>query len=239
MKTDQDITELNTNFEKSGPDTILKWANEHYGKGVAMSTGFGASGIVLMHQISLIDPGIPVFYLDTDLLFDETYKLIGQLEARLGLSLIRVNTAVSLEEQSRLYGDKLWETQPDKCCYIRKVLPLRSFLDDKKAWITGIRRDQSASRKHTPLFQWENELEVLKISPLAGWTEEEVWSYIRINDLPYNELHDNGYPSIGCWPCTRAVAESDDLRAGRWTGTSKTECGIHKITVSDDPGTDS
>lgn len=224
---DKKIVKLNKLFESSGPERILEWATEQYGDDVVLSTGFGSSGIVLMHQLSLIKPGATAFYLDTDLLFEETYELIERIRERLNLRLVKVQTPVSVEEQSRQYGDKLWENRPDLCCYIRKVLPLRKFLKDKKAWITGIRRDQSESRSNIELFQHDEAFDVLKINPLASWSEDEVWNYIHINELPYNELHDKGYPSIGCWPCTRAVNEGEDLRAGRWSGKMKTECGIH------------
>lgn len=226
--SETEIRRLNALFEGSGPDRILEWVMDRYGNDAVLSSGFGASGMVLMHQLSLVRPGSIAFYLDTDLLFKETYELIDRIEERMDLQLIRVRTPVSLDEQAREYGERLWKSRPDMCCHIRKVLPLRSFLEDKRAWITGIRRDQSESRRDTPHFQWEEEFEVLKVNPVATWSEEEIWSYIHINELPYNELHDKGYPSIGCWPCTRAVRDGEDLRAGRWDGMAKTECGIHR-----------
>lgn len=227
MISGSEIEKLNNSFEGTSPARIMKWATDTYGEDAVLSTGFGASGIVLMHQLSLVKPGATAFYLDTDLLFGETYDLIDRIRERMDIRLLRVRTNVSLEEQAREHGEKLWESRPDLCCHIRKVLPLQNFLMDKKAWFTGIRRDQSPTRKNTPVLQWDENLEVIKVSPLATWTEDEVWSYIRINELPYNELHDKGYPSIGCWPCTRAVKEGEDLRAGRWSDISKTECGIH------------
>ncbi len=224
---EDEINKLNKLFEKAGPDKILRWTVDTYGDGAVLSTGFGASGIVLMHQFSLIKPGATAFYLDTDLLFGETYTLIDHIRERMNLNLVRVRPELTLEEQAEKHGDRLWESRPDQCCYIRKVLPLQRFLSDKNAWITGIRRDQSETRKDTALFEYNDELKVLKINPLATWSEDEVWSYIQINDLPYNELHDKGYPSIGCRPCTRAVGDGEDLRAGRWSDSMKTECGIH------------
>lgn len=218
---------LNTLFEKAGPDKILRWVVDTYGDSAVLSTGFGASGIVLMHQLSLVKPGGIAFYLDTDLLFEETYELIDRIRERMDLQLVQVRPDLTVEEQAAEYGEKLWETRPDQCCYLRKVLPLQKFLADKSAWITGIRRDQSETRRETKIFEFDQDFRVLKVNPLASWSEEEVWSYIRINDLPYNELHDKGYPSIGCRPCTRPVSDGEDLRAGRWAGTMKTECGIH------------
>ncbi len=226
--SDINIDKLNQLFENSDAGTVLHWTIKEYKQDLAMSTGFGVSGIVLMHHISLIDPRTNIFYLDTGLLFDETYKLIDQLEEQLGIHLTRVRTDVPLDEQARLYGEKLWETDPDTCCHIRKVLPLQRYLKDKKAWVTGIRRDQSASRRNTPVFQWNESNQVVKINPLAGWTEEEVWSYVKRHSLPYNELHERGYTSIGCFPCTRPAKQGGDLRSGRWAGTMKTECGLHR-----------
>ncbi|MDI6402021.1 phosphoadenylyl-sulfate reductase [Balneolaceae bacterium ANBcel3] len=222
------LDQLNRDFEKSAPDQILRKGHELFGEKMVLSTGFGASGVVLMHQLSLVTPGATVFFLDTGLLFDETYELIGRIEQRMNVRFERVLPELSLEEQAAEHGEKLWETQPDLCCEIRKVRPLKAFLSDKEAWITAIRRDQSPTRKDTPVFQKDSHLGVIKISPLATWTEEDIWTYIRLNELPYNPLHDQGYPSIGCFPCTRPVQDGEDIRAGRWAGSSKTECGIHK-----------
>lgn len=143
---------------------------------------------------------------------------------------MRVSTDLSLEEQTEQYDDELWKKDPDTCCHIRKVLPLRNFLSDKKAWISGVRRSQSETRKQTQTVEWDPENEVIKINPLATWTSEDVWDYIHINELPYNPLHDEGYPSIGCIPCTQPVHNGEDERAGRWRGSDKMECGIHSPT---------
>lgn len=224
INTDQ----LNRYFDPYDTGAVLRWATEEYDQHLAISTNFGVSGVVIMHHISKISPGTTIFYLDTGLMFDETLDLAEKLEEHLGIYLTRITTSVSLEEQSRLYGEKLWESDPDMCCYIRKVMPLQQYLEDKKAWVTGIRRDQSATRGTTPIFQWNESNQVLKINPLAYWTEEQVWSYIKEHGLPYNELHDRDYSSIGCRPCTRPVQQGGDLRSGRWVGTMKTECGLHQ-----------
>jgi phosphoadenosine phosphosulfate reductase len=224
---DRLISILNEEYEGSDPSRILEWTVDTFSDDAVLSTGFGASGIVLMHQLSIVRPGAPVFYLDTDLLFDETNELIDRIRERMDIRLIRVRPEYTLDQQAAEFGEKLWESRPDQCCHIRKVLPLKNFLKDKKAWMTAIRRDQSATRKDTPIFQLDEWLDVLKVCPLAGWSEDEIWSYLHVNRLPYNELHDRGYPSIGCWPCTRPAATNGDLRAGRWSGTAKTECGLH------------
>jgi len=218
---------LNHNYKNAGPDTILKWAAQNFGHNVAMGTGFGPSGLFLLHQIYLNDLDIPVFYLDTDLLFGETYKLRDTLSEKFNIHFQRVSPDVSLEEQAEEYLPELWRANPNKCCLIRKVLPLKNYLRDKRAWITGVRRQQADTRNMTRIFEWDPLNEVLKINPLAEWTTKDVWSYIHINELPYNPLHDFGFPSIGCVPCTDEVKPGEHERAGRWRSTDKIECGIH------------
>lgn len=226
--TEDDFAALNARFASQSPRAILKWAVETFGDGVVMGTGFGASGVVLMDLLSRVRPGATVFYLDTDLLFAETYELRDRLAARFDLNIVRVHSGVSLDEQAEAHGDALWNRDPDRCCFIRKVKPLRDYLADKSAWITAIRRDQSLPRADTEYVEWSTANEVVKINPLADWTEDDIWSYINLQDLPYNPLHEEGYPSIGCIPCTERVnGDTNDQRAGRWVGTSKTECGLH------------
>jgi phosphoadenosine phosphosulfate reductase len=180
-----------------------------------------------MHMVSQIRPETVTFYLDTDLLFPETYALRDELARRLGVRFERVPGSLPLEVQAAKYGEELWKRDPDLCCYVRKVVPQRQYLSQHRAWITGIRRDQTAFRANAGLVEWDTTNKMVKLNPLAAWTSEQVWNYIREHDLPYNALHDRGYPSIGCRPCTRAVAPGEDPRAGRWSGTKKTECGIH------------
>jgi phosphoadenosine phosphosulfate reductase len=219
--------ELNTLFENYSTDEILEYVYKEFGDDVAMSTGFGPSGLVLMHKLSLLKPGASVFYLDTDLLFGETYTLIGQLKKTLNLEFVRVRSHMSLEQQAVSYGKDLWVNNADRCCFIRKVLPLKAFLHDKKAWISGVRRDQSSTRKQADIISWNEQYGAYKVNPLAKWTEDEVWDYIRYHQIPYNELHDKDYPSIGCVPCTKPIESGQNIRSGRWAGTNKTECGIH------------
>ncbi len=218
--------DINRYFAARPPQELLQSARETFGEGVVLATGFGLSGIVLMHMVSQLQPGIPVFYLQTDLLFAETLALRDKLTAQLGINFVEVHCGLSLAEQSRQYGEALWERTPDKCCHLRKVVPLRRYLADKQAWITGIRRDQSPTRANIPLVGWDAANQLVKLNPLAGWTRQQVWQYIFAHHLPYNILHDRGYPSIGCEPCTQPAA-GDDERAGRWAGREKTECGIH------------
>jgi phosphoadenosine phosphosulfate reductase len=221
------INQLNLQFENMHPDEILRWSFDKFDTDAALGTGFGPSGIFLIHRIYQLGLGIPVFYLDTSLLFEETYELRDQLEDLFDLSIIRITPDLSLENQADQHGEKLWEKNPDLCCHIRKVAPLRKYLKNKKGWITGLRRSQSPTRSETPVLQVDPVNEVLKISPLVTWKDDEIWDYIREHELPYNPLHDDGYPSLGCIPCTSPVGEGEDSRNGRWRGTGKLECGIH------------
>ena len=152
---------------------------------------------------------------------------------KLGIRFERIHSGISLPAQAVRHGDKLWESDPDTCCLMRKVIPQRQFLAKQDAWITGIRRDQTAFRANTGLVEWDYANKMVKLNPLAAWTSDQVWEYIKERDLPYNPLHDYGYPSIGCWTCTKAVEPGDDPRSGRWSGKSKTECGIHLPSVKD------
>lgn len=214
-------------LEKRSPSEILEWAFGEFGDEVALATGFGPSGTVLLHLVSRIRSKTTVFYLDTDFLFPETYRLRDELRERLGLTFTRVATDISPREQERQYGPALWQSEPDRCCDLRKVQPLREFLATQSAWITGIRRDQSPLRRRIEIVDWDDVNQVVKICPLATWTADDVWAYLRMHELPYNPLHDLGYPSLGCTHCTRPVQFGEDERAGRWAGRDKTECGIH------------
>lgn len=225
--TVNELKQVNTELEDSSPELVLRWGFENYTPNIVQATGFGPEGVVLMHMVSEIRPETKVFYLDTDLLFSETYALRDELIRRLGVRFERVPASLSLNEQAARYEDALWKSDPDSCCYLRKVAPQREHLSRYRAWITAIRRDQTLFRANAGLVEWDAANKMVKLNPLATWTSEQVWDYIRAYDLPYNPLHDQGYPSIGCQPCTRAVAAGEDPRAGRWAGTQKTECGIH------------
>jgi phosphoadenosine phosphosulfate reductase len=173
-----------------------------------------------------LDADARFFYLDTDVLFPETYETKGRLEQRYGINFHRYSS-ITLEQQKGLYGDELWSSDPDSCCGIRKVEPMRSALAAVDLWVSGIRRSDSQTRAGAPKFGWDKRFGLWKLNPLADWSEEEVWSYIHKHDIPYNSLHDQGYPSIGCTHCTRKPAAGEDARAGRWAGMDKTECGLH------------
>jgi phosphoadenosine phosphosulfate reductase len=208
-------------------ERVLAWAVSEFGRGLALATGFGPQSIVLMHALSRIDPGVTVFYLDTGLLFRETYELRDRLARRLGLELVRVEPELSVAEQGARHGPALWSRDPDRCCELRKVRPLEAFLRERSAWITGIRRSQTAARARAGVVEWDARHGLVKINPVVHWSDERVRSYLERHDLPVNPLHAQGYPSIGCEPCTRPVRPGEDPRAGRWAGHAKTECGIH------------
>ena len=220
------LEKLAEEFENAGPTEILSWASETYGDKLAVVTSFQPTGIVTLHMLQSIAPRTPVLTLDTGLLFPETQDLIDALEQRFDLDLRRIKPRQTPKQQARDYGDRLWERNPDRCCHIRKTIPLRDALVGFDAWITGLRRDQSALRSNTPVLS-RNSSGLDKIAPFANWSEAEVWGYIHDHDLPYNPLHDMNYPSIGCWTCTKAISSADDRRSGRWANRSKTECGIH------------
>ena len=221
------IQTLAEQFETASPFEILSWASDTFGDRLAIVTSFQVTGVVTLHMMQRIAPGRPVLTLDTGLLFPETHDLMDKLEARFGLDLRRIKPRQTTTQQARDYGDRLWERNPDRCCHIRKTIPLRDALAGFDAWVAGLRRDQSPSRADTPVISRDARNGLIKIAPFATWTEAQVWAYIREHDLPYNQLHEQGYPSIGCWTCTKAADEDDDRRSGRWSRRGKTECGIH------------
>jgi len=214
--------------ESWGAEEVLDWALHRFDGQIATASGFGPEGLVLIEMAARLRPDIRVFTLDTGLLFPETYELMRQIESRYGIEIERVKPALTVEEQEREHGPALWLPTPDRCCYMRKVEPLRAKLSTLGAWIAAIRRDQTPDRAHAQKIEWDTKFGLVKINPLADWTSDMVWDYIRENEIPYNPLHDEGYPSIGCEPCTRRVAPGDDPRSGRWAGFAKTECGLHQ-----------
>jgi phosphoadenosine phosphosulfate reductase len=226
--TGKDCQVLSYEFETASPEAVLRWAIEEFAPDVALATGFGAEGCVLVAMLSAINPDTRIFYLDTDLLFPETYALRDQLETRYGVRFERRAASLSVGDQAAEYGDRLWEREPDLCCRLRKVEPLREMLKGMRAWVTAIRRDQSAARASISVVERDEKFGLIKLNPLAKWSARDVWNYIAKHDVPYNTLHDHGYPSIGCVPCTTPVQIGETPRAGRWRGTTKRECGIHE-----------
>jgi phosphoadenosine phosphosulfate reductase len=207
---------------------VLKWAYQEYGKEIVYACSFGAEGIVLIDLIAKIEQDAKIVFLDTGLHFPETYELIEEIKLRYpNFQIDCVRPKISLEEQAKWYGDELWKDHPNLCCYLRKIMPLQEALSGAKAWISGLRREQSLSRSKTEYINKDEKFKKVKICPLIHWTWEEVWMYIKFHGLPYNPLHDRGYPSIGCACCTTAASANGDLRSGRWAVKNKTECGLH------------
>jgi phosphoadenosine phosphosulfate reductase len=215
-------------MEGWSPQEILTWAIDTYRPHLILACSFGGpSGMALLDMTMRLAPDTPVFYLDTGFLFPETYRLAETAAARYGVTPIAVRPALGVYEQAAQYGEALWTRDPDRCCELRKVLPQREVLKGFDAWISGLRRDQAETRRTTPVVQWDQKFGLVKINPLATWDEQSIWRYITAHDVPYNPLHDQGYPSIGCTHCTRPVVPGEDARAGRWSGFTKTECGLH------------
>lgn len=226
--TEADLARISEELDGAGAEAALRWAKNAFGDEIALACSFGgASGMVLVDLCAQLDLHPEIFYLDTDVLFPETYALVDEVSRRYGVTPVGYKSKLTLVEQADKYGPELWAHDPDRCCYLRKVEPNERALVGKKAWFSGIRRDQSATRRTVPIVEWDTAFDLVKISPLATWSEDEVWSYIREHNVPYNPLNDDGYPSIGCIPCTRRVLPGEDRRAGRWAGFDKTECGIH------------
>jgi phosphoadenosine phosphosulfate reductase len=213
-------------FERMAAEDLLLWAYEEYGRKLCLTCSWQKQSSALVHMVSELDLPLDVIELDTHLFFRETYETRDSLVERYGLNLIRPEI-ITVAEQHKQEGPNLWERDPDRCCHIRKVEPLLQALQPYDAWVSGIRRDQSPSRVGTPKLQWSDRYGVWKVHPLADWDEKRVWAYIEVNEIPYNPLHDVGYRSIGCIPCTRPIAPDEEERAGRWAGSDKLECGIH------------
>jgi len=214
-------------LEDASPEEILR---EAVGKfpSLTFACSFGAEDVVLVDMLQRISPKTDIFYLDTSFHFKETYETRDRMIAHYGMSFVKVDPKLTTEEQAEQIGPELWKTDANQCCNIRKVEPLTRILTQYDAWITGIRRDQAPTRANAKKVEYDTKFGLMKFNPLASWTNEDVWNYIRTNDVIYNPLHDQNYPSIGCEQCTRKVMPGEDPRAGRWSGQEKTECGLHK-----------
>lgn len=221
------IEAIATRLDDASPEETLRWAFEEFGERVAIATGFGAEGMALIHMAVEVNPRPNIFFLDTGFLFAETYELRRRIEDRYKIEIRAVRTAITPESQEEMFGPKLWSRDPDLCCRLRKLEPLKEEISNLDAWITAIRRDQTEARQMARAVEWDYRWQVAKINPLVGWSKQDVWNFIVRNEVPYNPLHDAGYPSIGCTHCTRAVKIGEDDRAGRWSDRAKTECGLH------------
>jgi phosphoadenosine phosphosulfate reductase len=213
--------------ETWSPEAVLRWAFDNFRKGVEMASGFGVEGSALIDMAVRVNPDVRVFTIDTGFLFPETHNLIERVEARYGIKVEKLRSQLTPEDQAEVYGAALWTINPDQCCGLRKVEPLKEKLAGLRAWITAIRRDQTSVRASARKIEWDQNFQIIKINPIADWSSDDVWNYVRSNEVPYNPLHDFNYPSIGCIHCTRAVRPGEDPRSGRWAGFQKTECGLH------------
>ena len=221
-----DPMEKAAELEDASAEEALRWALETFSPRMYIACSFQKTSSVTVHMASSIDSDARFFYLDTDVLFPETYATKDRLEERYDMRFHRYSS-ITLEQQAGLYGEELWSRDPDSCCGIRKVEPMRSALAAVDLWVSGIRRSDSQTRAKAPKFGWDKRFGLWKLNPLADWSGEQVWAYINEHEIPYNPLHDEGYPSIGCTHCTRKPGAGEDARAGRWAGREKTECGLH------------
>jgi phosphoadenosine phosphosulfate reductase len=224
----------------AAPDQITAWALERFATWrISVTTAFGMEGCALVDMVARTGHPLRITYLDTHFLFPETLALRDRMIRRYPqLTFVNAGTELTPEAQEATYGPRLWVRDPDTCCRLRKVEPMRRLLSASDVWITAIRRDQSSDRAHTRIVDWDWRYDLLKVSPLASWSRAEVWDYIRANDVPYNDLHERGYPSIGCTHCTVPVPGATPesySRAGRWQGTDRTECGIHSLGERSEP----
>jgi phosphoadenosine phosphosulfate reductase len=223
------LATYNRQLDGKSPQEILRWTVEAFHPRLTMATAFGAEGCCLIHMLAEIEPGVHLFNLDTGYQFPETLALRERIRERYGITVELVQPDTTVAEYEAEHGGPLYSHRPDQCCHDRKILPLRRVVVGYDAWISAIRRDQTGDRAAAGIVQWDAKFGLVKVNPLLAWTKRDVWTFVVQHDVPYNPLHDQGYPSIGCWPCTKPVKEGDDERAGRWAGTVKKECGLHVI----------
>ncbi|MDQ3991990.1 MAG: phosphoadenylyl-sulfate reductase [Actinomycetota bacterium] len=234
------VAGLNRRFEAERPQEIIRWALEDSGlERVAVASAFQAEGVAIIHMTVQVRPDIPVLFLETGFHFRETLEFRDDLARRLRLNVVDLRGEHTPESQAEAFGPRLYERDPARCCELNKVAPINRALRELDAWFTGLRREQSPTRADAPILD-QYELEpgktLVKVNPLATWSRREVWGYLRAHDLPHHPLYDLGFASIGCAPCTRAVAPGEDERAGRWVGVDKVECGIHQAEPVGAPG---
>jgi len=216
-------------LETATPQDILRWTAERFAPRFTMATAFGPEGMVIMHMLAEIAPNTPVFNIDTGYQFKETLELRDKIKEQYGIDVELKQPELTVEEYEKLHGGPLYNRDPRRCCADRKLAVNLKAVQGFHAWASAIRRDQTPDRAAAPIVGWDQKFGLVKVSPLANWTKKDVWGMITKYDIPYNALHDQGYTSIGCWPCTRAVMFGEDERAGRWSGFAKTECGLHTL----------
>lgn len=223
---DQNPLSLNERFERQSPDEILRWTWETFGSKAAASSSFQPQGLPLLHLIARVCPEMPIIFLDTGFHFPETLTFRDEMTEHLKLNLVVVRPIIEQSELVARYGQGLYRRDPDLCCYINKVEPMQRAVADLQAWVSGVRRDQTAHRQQLSILE-PQATGLLKVHPILNWTKKEVWQYTDAYNLPSHPLFTQGYLSIGCAPCTRPVFSGEDEREGRWAGMNKTECGLH------------
>lgn len=211
------------------PEVVLRWAVDTFYPRLTMATAFGPEGNCIIHMLADIEPRVRIFNLETGYQFPETLELRERIKVKYGIEVEYVRAEQTVAEYEEEHGGPLYVIRPDQCCFDRKIAPLRRAVVGYDAWISAIRKDQTGDRAQASVVQWDPKFDLVKINPLLHWTKKDVWNFITKNDVPYNPLHDRGYPSIGCLPCTAPVGEGEDERAGRWRGTGKKECGLHVV----------
>jgi phosphoadenosine phosphosulfate reductase len=227
LASHEDLRILSDEMEARPAEEVLAWAADRFAGRIVLTCSWQMQSSVLVDMVHRTGAEVRIVELDTGLLFPATYATRDRLIERYDLTVERIDPEQTVAEQERTEGPALWERDPDRCCALRKVAPLGRALEGMDAWITGIRRVQSPGRLTARKVDLDETRGVVKIQPLVDWSDEDVLGYLYAHDVPYNPLHDQGYPSIGCVPCTRAVREGEDRRAGRWSGSGKTECGLH------------
>jgi phosphoadenosine phosphosulfate reductase len=225
--TSEEVSSLAQHFEPLRAEELVEFAAEAFGGRLVLTCSWQLGTSILVHMTRRVAPETRLVEIDTGLLFPETHATRDRLVDHYGLEVETLRPLQTVEEQAATHGAELWKRDPDSCCGLRKVAPLEQAIRDADGWLTGIRRDQTSSRAQAPKLVLDARRGVVKVQPLVDWSERDCWRYIFQNGIPYNELHDRGYPSIGCTPCTRAAGSGEDARAGRWAGSGKTECGLH------------
>jgi len=223
----QELKVVSEALESATPLEILQWTVDRFGPGFSVATAFGAEGMLIIHWLAQIAPQTPIFNLDTGYQFPETLEMVNRVRNRYGIQVELIRPELNVAQYEQLHKGPVYLQAPDQCCHDRKLVPLRNRLRGVTAWASAIRRDQSPDRSAVPIVGWDRKFGLVKVSPLANWSKQQVWQTIVAENVPYNSLHDQGYPSIGCQPCTRCVFGGEDERAGRWAGSKKTECGLH------------
>jgi phosphoadenosine phosphosulfate reductase len=216
---------MSAEVEAMTATSAIEWALETFGDRLMFATSFQKTSSVIIDMAHRVDPGARFFYLDTELLFPQTYETRDAIAGHYEIGFERY-AGIGLAEQEERFGANLWRRDPDGCCGIRKVEAMREALDGAECWVSGIRRIDSETRAGAAKFGWDKRFGLWKLNPLADWDDKEIWTYIKDHHVPYNPLHDEGYPSIGCMPCTIKAVDGD-ARSGRWAGTTRTECGLN------------